>query len=211
MSLVDRKLSLQPGLHQFPLNTFGGVKDLMHPVEVRERDTLMFTCSELGSAPDDVSFHTPNRCVILQHLAASIPSRNESRNIKGLAFDDVESLIDKYDFRHVIVCGHLDCGVIRNWLSPLAAGHSDIGSFRARFERGTRELVDERYAVTTFEQRLTLMICEHVLCQIDNLLTHTFFAQRVQKGVTSVHGWVVDDESARVFGYNDAESAFVPI
>jgi len=211
VSVVDRKFSLQPGLHQFPQNTFGSVQDLMHPAVVRKRDVLMVACSELGSAPDNVSFHTPNRCVVLQHLAASIPSRHESENIKGLAFDHVEALNDKYNFRHVIVCGHLHCGVIRNWLRPLPVGYSDSGSFRTRFERGTRDLVDQSYAPDTFEQRLRLMICEHVLCQIDNLITHPFIAERVKTGTTSVHGWVVDDDSARVFGYSPSQSAFVPI
>ena len=211
MSLVDRKFSLQRGLHRFPLHAFGSVEELMYPAEVRERDTLIVACAELGSAPDDISFHTPNRSVVLQHLAGSIPSKNESESIEGLTFDDVEALFDMYDFRHVIVCGHLYCGVIENWLRPCPAGYSDMGSFRARFERGTRALVDESYTTNNFDQRLTLMICEHVLCQIDNLLSHAFFAQRVEQGLTAVHGWVVDDPSARVFGYSHVESAFVPI
>jgi carbonic anhydrase len=211
MSLVDRKLSLRADLHQFPPNAFGSVDSLLHPDLTREFDTLMVTCSELGTAPDNVSFQTPNRCVTLQHLAASVPSRNESKRIKGLAFDSVEALFGKYRFRHIVVCGHLHCGVIRNWLGTPLADLSDIGSFRSRFQTGTRELVDQNYETGNFDQRVTLMVREHVLCQIDNLLSHEFIAKRVRTNETSVHGWVVDDETARVFGYSHVDSAFVVI
>lgn len=213
MSLVDRKLSVSPGLHTFPASAFGSKSKLLHPAHVRERDILLVACSELGSAPDNVSFQTPSRCVILQHLAGSIPSRDECESIEGLgsAFDSVEALFDRYDFRHVILSGHLHCGVIRNWLGPPAYKKSDIGSFRARFEKGTRDFVDENYKASNAERRFTLMVCEHVLCQIDNLLTHSFVADRVQSGATDLHGWILDDKTARVHGYSPTESAFLPL
>ena len=105
----------------------------------------------------------------------------------------------------------MHCGVIRNWLAPPPTVYSDVGRFRARFERGTRDFVDQHYKPVTSEQRFTLMVCEHVLCQIDNLLTHFYVADRVQQRVTDLHGWVLDDETARVHGYSFAQSAFLPI
>lgn len=211
VSLVNWKLSLKPGLHEFPSGTFGSVCELIHPGEVRERDTLVIACSEQGAAPDNISFATPNRCVILQNLAATMPSHSDCQRHEGLCCDDIEKLFDRYEFRHVIVCGHLDCGVIRNWLRPIKEGHTDIGNFRQRFESGTRDLVDQNYQPANEEQRYTLMICEHVLCQIENLLTHPFVADRIRAKTMSLYGWVVDDESARVMAYSSQESTFVPI
>ena len=211
MSLVDWKLSLKAGLHQFPQGTFGSSSDLTNTRDARERDTLIIACSELGTAPDNISFTEPNRCVVLQHLAASIPSKDECDRHQVLSCDSIEKLFDKHEFRHVIVCGHLLCGVIRSWLKPIERGYTDFGSFRLRFETGTKELVERNYLSNTDEEKLTLMICEHVLCQIENLLTHSFVMKRVRGGTMSLHGWVVDDQSARVLGYSPVESAFVPI
>ncbi len=211
MSLVNWNLSLKAGLHEFPKGIFGSANGLIRPLEVRERDTLIIACSEQGASPDNVSFATPNRCVILQHLAATIPSQSDCHRHAGLSFDTIETLFNEYEFHHVIVCGHLCCGVIRNWLRPISEGYTDIGGFRERFEHGTRDLVDQHYRPPTDKQRCTLMVCEHVLCQIENLMTHPFVATRVRAGVTSLHGWVIDDQSARVMGYNPEDSAFVPI
>jgi len=211
VSLVNWKLSLKQGLHEFPQGIFGSTSELIHPPEVRENDTLIIACSEQGAAPDNISFATPNRCVVLQHLAASMPSRTECETYEGLCCDDVEELFDKHEFRHVVLCGHLRCGVIRNWMQSVKPGQSDVGGFRKRFETGTKVLVDQNYTANTNEERCTLMICEHVLCQIENLLTHSFVADRVRTNATSLYGWVVDDDSARVMAYSPQESAFVPI
>ena len=211
MSMVNWELSLKEGLHQFPQRTFGSPSDLTNTWDARERDTLIIACSELGTAPDNISFTEPNRCVVLQHLAASIPSKDECDRHQVLSCDSIEKLFDKHEFRHVIVCGHLLCGVIRSWLKPIERGYTDFGSFRLRFETGTKELVERNYLSNTDEEKLTLMICEHVLCQIENLLTHSFVMKRVRGGTMSLHGWVVDDQSARVLGYSPVESAFVPI
>ena len=182
MSMVNWELSLKEGLHQFPQRTFGSPSDLTNTWDARERDTLIIACSELGTAPDNISFAEPNRCVVLQHLAASIPSKDECDRHQVLSCDSIEKLFDKHEFRHVIVCGHLLCGVIRSWLKPIERGYTDFGSFRLRFETGTKELVERNYLSNTDEEKLTLMICEHVLCQIENLLTHSFVMKRVRDG-----------------------------
>lgn len=203
--------ALKAGLHSFPKGAFGSVSDLICPTDARDHDTLMIACSEQGAAPDNVSFAKPGRMMILQHIGASIPSQTECELHEGLSFDEVEKMFDRYQFRHVIICGHLGCGVIRRWLQPSIEGHTDIGSFRLRFEKTTRHLVDNNYAPDTATERVTLMICEHVLCQVENLITHPCVMERVQARNTSFHGWVVDDQTARVFGYDAEESAFVPL
>ena len=95
MSMVNWELSLKEGLHQFPQRTFGSPSDLTNTWDARERDTLIIACSELGTAPDNISFAEPNRCVVLQHLAASMPSKDECDRHQVLSCDSIEKLFDK--------------------------------------------------------------------------------------------------------------------
>lgn len=171
----------------------------------------MIACSEQGSAPDNVSFADPGSFVVMQHLGASVPSHVECEMHPELSFSEVEELFDEYDFRHVIVCGHLGCGVIRNWLQPPREGSTDGAAFRVRFENGTRDLVDSNYSPDSAIERCKLMVCEHVLCQIENLLTHRFVLERAMGEQTWFHGWVIDDATARVYGYCPEKSGFAPI
>ena len=71
--------------------------------------------------------------------------------------------------------------------------------------------MDHNYLPDSAGERFDLMVFEHVLCQIDNLLTHPFIFDRVQASTTSIYGWVIDNISARVYGYRPEESAFVLI
>ncbi len=211
MSLVKSRIPLRADLHDFPKNVFGSLAGLVNPTISREKDTLIIACSELGTAPDAISFANRERFLILQHLAASIPSKAECETCQGLSCEPIQQLFDKYDFRHVVVCGHLGSRVIPYWLQPAAKEVSDVGSFRRRFETGTRSLVDNNYFPNSLSERIELMIFEHVLCQIANLLTHSFISDRVQTDKSSFYGWVIDDESARVYGYCADQSAFVLI
>ena len=211
MSLANKIFQIRESLHEFPSGTFGSNRELLAPQVVRERDTLVFACSEQGTAPDNISFTTPNRCVIIQNLAASIPAYSDCIAQEGLSFGDVESLVSKYEFPFLIVCGHLQCGLIRAWLRPNPVSQNDIGGFRKRFERDVVALVDANYEFSDLAQRCTFMICEHVLCQIENLLTHHCIADRVRSGNLSLYGWVVDDETARIYSYAHERSAFVLI
>jgi len=202
---------LKAGLHRFPSGVFGSTSNLIRPQIAFERDTLMLACSGQGSAPDNVSFAQPGRISILQHIGALVPSKVECENHAGLSFNCAEQLFDRYEFRHVIVCGHLDCRIIRDWLQPHIEEHTNLGIFRRSFDLGARGLVDRNYSPKSAAEHLGLVICEHVLCQIENMLTHPFIMKRVMTEQISFHGWVVDDQTARIFAYNLQQSAFVPI
>ena len=211
VSLLKQRISLIADLHQFPKMSFGSIDSLLHPETFREPDTLFIACSELGSAPDNISFAPPERFTILQHLAATLPSKIACDLYEELSCEGIQQLFETYDFQHVIICGHLQCQVIQHWLQPASENETDVGKFRLRFQSGTRDLVDHNYLPDSAAERFDLMVFEHVLCQIDNLLTHPFIFDRVQASTTSIYGWVIDNDSARVYGYRPEESAFVLI
>jgi len=209
---------LKPEIHQFTGDVFGSTTDLLAPPDEGQTDTLLIACSEQGTGPDYVSCAGPERIVTIQHLAGSMPSRRDCQKYFGLSCDGVEKLFDKHEFRHVILCGHLDSKVIPYWLAddelqpagspPRNSNRSDVGYFRQRFEQGTRDLVDNNYLPSSSEERCRLMIFEHVLCQVENMLTHPFVMKRVFTKRTSFHAWVADNQSPGVFGYDPKLSAF---
>ena len=211
MSVVKSRFSLRSDLHEFPKDGFGSVASLINPPETRARDTLIIACSELGAALDCLSFGDASRFLVLQHLAASMPSRRDIENDSRLSLEGVSRLFDKHQFSNLIVCGHLACQVIPHWLQPTDVSDDDAYGLRKRFENGTLRLVDNHYAPKTAREHLELLIFEHLLCQIENLLTYPFISERVHSRKTSLFGWVVDNASARVYGYRAEESAFLLI
>ena len=100
--------------HHLASSFFGSVDDLLDKSAAIDYDTLMIACSDHGTAPDNVSFARAGRMMILQHLAASVPSAIDCEN--GLDIEDIFSLLDNNPIRQIIVCGHLGCGVIPTWV-----------------------------------------------------------------------------------------------
>ena len=209
MNLVQDRVQLDAVAHQFPAFAFGSIKELKQQPTSQNPDTLLIACSEMGSAPDNASFGSPDRLIVLQHLAATMPSKADCELYPELSCRDLEDLFVKYEFRHIIICGHLACGVIPYWLRPQPDNDQDIGFFRRRFKADTCRLVDNTYSPASEAERVQLMIFEHVLCQIQNLLTHPFIRERVDEKRTLFHGWVVEDSTARVFTYDQTQSAFL--
>jgi len=137
-------IQLDSSLHSFDPSTFGTIRDLLDKGQAKPRDALMFACSDQGCAPDNVSFAEPDRFCILQHIGSSIPSTQQCAEIEELNVDSITQLFNNFPVRHIVVCGHLDCDVIPNWLNS-SAEMPDYGKFRGRFFDQTVQLVDHAY------------------------------------------------------------------
>lgn len=194
-------------LHHQRLNPdyFGSVEDLLNSSAAKEFDTLLFACSDHGTAPDNVSFATPGRMMIVQHLGASIPRVSDCE--KGLDRADVLNLLLEKPIDKIIVCGHLGCGVIPTWLKATAEDR-DTGKFRERFMQGTLKPVLQAYPGVTGQDLIDCLVHEHVLVQLDNLATHEEIDSRLRSGTLKLHGWVVDDESARISSFEPTNNSF---
>ena len=76
---------------------------------------------------------------------------------------------------------------------------SDTGGFKARFRRKTLALVNERYPDVGETERCRVAVFEHVLIQLENILSHSAFAERVANGSLKLFGWVVKEHSRSPF------------
>jgi carbonic anhydrase len=200
-------IELETTLHDFNPAHFGGIDDFRNPAKSNERDTLMLACPDHGTGPDNVSFAGSDRFFILQHLAASVPSPADSAIDN--TFDSILCGFDGYDIRHVIVCGHLGCGVIPNWLKD--TGTTDTGGLRARFHSNAVKAVSEAYPELSGAAYIERLIHEHALFQLENLQSHKFIRDKLDAGALKLHLWIVNDETTRILAFDPTRSALVPI
>lgn len=190
-------------LHQFTPEFFGKISDFLETADSTRRDALMLACADHGTAPDNISFAGPGRFSILQHIGASIRSARDRTS--SSVIDDVELLLDRHDHKHVVVCGHLACGVIRNWLKPDCP---DYGGLTTHFRTTTQTAVDAAYPQSSDEERVERMICEHVLFQVENLQSHDVVRERLEAGRLRLHAWIADDTTARIHAYDPVKGVF---
>jgi len=200
-------IELESSLHKFKLKHFGRVDDFLSTADSNIRDTLMIACSDHGSAPDNVSFAGPDRFFILQHLAASVPAPDDSKCDN--AFDSILYGFERYDIRHVVVCGHLGCRVIPNWLNNTDL--HDAGNLRARFRASSVIAVNDHYPELRGRDYVERLICEHTIFQLENLQSHPSIRRRLDANELKLHLWIVNDATARVLAFDPSRGNLVPI
>lgn len=199
-------VQLRRDVHRFNPAFFGTLDDFLD-ARPHGRDTLMFACCDHGTAPDQVSFASPGRFYVLQNLGASVPSAHDIQANHSACTQLEFAFCTERNLKHVIVCGHLHCRVISHWLTPRAVQLRSQPLFQSR----SLAAVDAAYPNLTHSQRASVLIHEHVLIQLENLQSHDFIRSRLDAADLHLHGWVVDDASARVQCYNPRLGQFVPI
>lgn len=188
---------------RFDPEHFGTVGELRASAGAGACPILMVSCSDHETAPDLVSLGGPDRLFVVQQVAAAIPASSDVGRPSVLA--SIEYAVAVLEVRHVIVCQHLGCGIISRWLR----GEPQVpSSAEGRFEREVRQLVDASHPGITGRERTRLMVHEHTLSQIENLQTHECIQSRLRTGRIRLHGWVVDDETARVRQFDAVNGRF---
>ena len=74
-----------------------------------------------------------------------------------------------------------------------------------------RHAVAKECAGASQEEKLSALVRENVLAQLDNLLTHPVVAQALQTKQLRLHGWVYDIASGSVNTYDARVRKFVPL
>lgn len=167
----------------------------------------MIACADHGTAPDNVSFAGTDRFFILQHIGESVPPP-DGREPNDL-FGSIEVGFENYNLRHAVVCGHLSCGVIPNWLRDNTG--ADAGNLRAQFYGAAVKAVDTTYPDLTGRAYVERLICEHAIFQLENLQANPFIRKKLNANELKLHLWIVNDETARVMAFEPRKGNLIPI
>lgn len=187
---------LPPGRRSFLPDHFGDLSELRKTAASGGRKILMVACCDHGANPDTLSITQPGQLYIVQNMAATVPHAKATRLVPSLA--SIEYAVCFMKVRHAIVCGHLDCRLLPYWLKwhPTPTEGDEPA---AKMEPPANALPTEP------------MVREHVLAQLANLQSHEFIQDKLREGRLRLHGWIVNDQTARIKSFDPQTGDFVPI
>lgn len=197
------------GHKQFLAEAFPARKDRFHLLaEGQAPETLFITCADSRIVPDLILQTQPGDLFICRNAGNVIPRAGEPA---GGVSATIEYAVEVLRVRHLIVCGHSDCGVIRALMNPdnLAGLDSVLDwlhhvepawQYVAEVERNAGELT-----------RHTALTHANVLVQLDNLKTHAYIQRALAEGRLHAHGWYYDILSGQIEHYDEALKKFVPL
>jgi carbonic anhydrase len=195
------------GHRRFLAEAFPARRDQFHLLaEGQAPETLFVTCADSRIVPDLILQTQPGDLFICRNAGNVIPRAGEPA---GGVSATIEYAVEVLRVRHLIVCGHSDCGVIRALMNPDGlAGLDSVTDWLQHVEPAWQYVGEvERNAGEL--TRHTALTHANVLVQLANLHTHAYIQRAVGEGRLKVHGWYYDILSGRIERYNEGAGRFV--
>lgn len=191
--IVRGVLNFRKNVYPQHKDLFGALADSQNP------DVLFFTCSDSRIDPNMVTGSHPGDLFICRNAGNVIPPHS---NETGGMTASIEYAVAVLGVRHIIVCGHTDCGAIKGALDiPSLNGLPHVKEWLGHC-RSAMEIVRERHSIPSDacldSKYLNEAIEENVLQQVQHLRTHPVVAAKLATGKIQIHGWVYDIKSGNI-------------
>lgn len=194
------------GIYRFKNEVFPKNKGLFKELEVGQSPEVLFiTCSDSRIDPNLLTGTEPGDLFICRNAGNIVPPHERHA---GGTTASIEFAVGGLGVKHIVVCGHTDCGAMKgaihtekltalphvsDWLAHSAAAVATVQS------RHDGEIsLDHLHELTE----------ENVVLQLRHLVTHPTVAAAVESKGLKLHGWIYDIGKGEVRCYDDAGKCF---
>ncbi len=200
---------LVKGIHSFQRGFFASHRELFEQLATtgQQPETLFITCSDSRVVPTLITNAAPGELFIVRNVGNVVPHVD----LPGGTAAAIQYAVEVLNVENVIVCGHTQCGALKAILDPESVAHLE---FVKRWLKGTidvKNVIEEKYAHLTGEEKLTAAIQENVLAQLEHLREYPFIANRLETGKLRLNGWIFDVGKGQVFDYDPEHDEFLPL
>jgi len=198
------------GYTRFRRDVFPGMKEHFHLLADSQAPVFLFiTCSDSRVVPDLIFQTEPGDMFLCRTAGNVVPPHGD---LPGGVSATIEYAVEVLHVRHIVVCGHSDCGAIkalidRRDLTRLPLTAKWLGYIEPAWkylEPGSRHSEDPR----AFH---TALIHANVVAQLENLKTHPEVARHLADQTLEVHGWYYDILTGAVEAYDQRQRRFTPL
>jgi carbonic anhydrase len=169
---------------------------------------LFITCGDSRVLPSLITQTDPGELFILRNAGNIVPPFG---SMLGGMSASIEYAVVALDVRHIIICGHSDCGAMKGILHPEWLVDMPTVSEWLHQAEAARRVVVENYPQLTEKEKLHVLTRENVLAQLGNLKTHPSVAARIARGSLNIYGWVYTIATGHIEAYDDEHGEFVQL
>jgi carbonic anhydrase len=200
---------LVEGFKKFQSEVFRAKRELFTRLSQKQEPRALFiTCSDSRIDPTLLTQTEPGELFILRNAGNIVPSYG---GVLGGSTATIEYAVSVLGVKHVIVCGHTDCGVMKALLHPETVEHLPAVKNWMGQAEATRRIARENYSDLTGDKLLVATIQENVRVQLSHLRTHPGVAVRLRRGTLTIHGWVYSIPTGDIWTYDDGKGEFVSL
>jgi carbonic anhydrase len=194
---------------RFHREAFPERRDHFHLLaEIQAPQYLFITCSDSRIVPDLILQTEPGDIFISRSIGNVVPV--SGNDVDGVTAT-IEYAVEVLKVKHIILCGHSDCGALKAALNrksleklPKASRwlHHVEGAFTHRQPLRPEE---------GEHAELTSIIRGNVVAQLINLRAQPSVAKALAHHILEVHGWYYDILTGRIEQYDEQQRKFLPL
>jgi carbonic anhydrase len=177
--------------------------------EPQKPNALIVTCADSRIDPELITQSGPGELFVTRNIGNLVPAYGE---MLGGVSAVVEYAVSALKVKHIVVCGHSDCGAMKALLHPESL--ESMATVK-RWMRNAEAALSVADSLTEQDEkpsvRLRRLTEENVLLQLQHLRTHPSVAGAVAREQLSLSGWVYDIGTGEVRISENGDRAFHPV
>jgi len=203
---------LKAGIRRFQTGVYPEHAEMYRRAESepQEPHTFFIACADSRIEPEIITQTKAGELFVLRNIGNMIPAYGE---MMGGVSAVVEYAVSLVKVKHIVVCGHADCGAMKGLLAPeSAAPLPAVKNWLTNAAAALRvaEALGERSQGAPVElmRRLTE---QNVRLQIQHLRTHPSVAAAMAREELTISGWVYEIGTGEVRISEDGVKDFLPV
>ena len=166
--------------------------------------TLVVACADSRVDVETITNSGPGDVFITRNIGNMVPAYGE---MLGGVSAVIEYAVSALKVKHVVICGHSDCGAMKALLHPEAV--ASMPTVKSWLNNGKAALsVAESLEKEDNRGLMPVVTEQNVLMQLAHLKTHPSVAGAMARGELTISGWVYDIGSGQVRIAEDGSREF---
>jgi carbonic anhydrase len=177
--------------------------------EPQRPQALFITCADSRVDPESITQSLTGDLFVTRNVGNLVPAYGE---MMGGVSAVIEYAVTALKVKHVVVCGHSDCGAMKGLLNP--EGLATMPTVKSWLKNAHAALSVAESLAEPDEKPSALLwrlTKENVLLQMQHLRTHPSVAGAMAREELTISGWVYDIGKGEVSISKDGGRVFVPI
>lgn len=171
--------------------------------------TLMIACADSRVDVESITSAGPGEVFVTRNIGNMVPAYGE---MLGGVSAVIEYAVSALKVKHVVVCGHSDCGAMKALLHPESTATMPTVQTWLRNGKAALSVADSLAEKDEKPSaRLRLLTEQNVLMQMAHLKTHPSVAGALARSELSISGWVYEIGTGDVRVAEDGEARFRPL
>ena len=198
------------GMLQFKKQTFKEMQNLFTQLSSGQNpETLFITCADSRIVPSLITQADPGELFVIRNIGNIIPPYPSWTSEAGA----IEYALNAFNIKDIIICGHSQCGAMKGLLTPdiklqlpaVASWLTHSLSVLDKMHDDHSDLINDPIV------KLSIATKNNIIQQVNHLKTYPLIAKKIANNELTIHGWLYEIESGKVFIYESKSNEFLSL